>query len=207
MAVAMPEYSTLKANIVTALQEVATAEAAIDSGRNFLVTKDRWRPWIENQQNVALVNVLVGTVTSAGGGSHFNVTDRVSVNIDLYVLGTYDEQVDSETGEKTLTPADEMAAARLDLLVAQVRHAISRMKNSDFGMGAGTISRNISADLTMYSQEQQDSTGQYAPARWSLTVDMAYTPDDDATVTAITELNLTMEDALESWAMKYTYGD
>ena len=205
MAVAMPGFSTLKANIVTALREVATAENAVSTARNFIVTQDRWRPWIENQQSVALVNVMVDNVSSSGGGSHFNVTDRISVNIDMYVLGTYDEQVSAGSGAITLTPADEIAAARLDLLTAQVRHAISRMKNSDLGFAAGQVSRNISASLTIYSQEGEEATGNYAPARWTLTVDMAYEPDDDAAATEITELNLTWKDALESWASRYTY--
>lgn len=205
MAVAMPGYATLKANIVTVLKETATAENAIDTYRNFVVEQDRWRPWLEKQQGVALVNVMVDNLSSASGGSHHNVTDRVSVNIDMYVLGTTEEQTDSETDIMTLVPCDTVAAARLDLLVAQVRHAISRMKNSDLGFSAGIISRNISASLNIYNQEGADNTGCYAPARWTLNVDMAYTPDDDATVTAITELNLNWKDTLESWASKYTY--
>lgn len=205
MAVAMPGFSTLKANIVTALREVAAAENAVSPARNFIVTQDRWRPWIENQQSVALVNVMVDNVSSAGGGSHFNATDRVNVNVDMYVLGTYDEQVSAGSGTITLTPADEIAAARLDLLIAQVRHAVSRMKNSDLGFSAGVISRNISPTITVYSQEGDDATNQYAPARLSLSVDMAYEPADDATATTITALNLTWKDTLESWASRYTY--
>lgn len=205
MSVAMPGFSTLKTNIVTLLREVATAENAISTARNFTVTKDRWRPWIESQQSVALVNVMVDNVSSAGGGSHHNVTDRVNVNIDMYVLGTYDEQTSTSTGTVTLTPADEIAAARLDLLIAQVRHAISRMKNSDLGFATGVISRNISPTITIYSQEGEEATNQYAPARLSISVDMAYTPDDDATTTAITEIDLTWKDTLESWASRYTY--
>ena len=205
--VSLPAYSTLKANIVTLLQEVATAEVLIDAGRGFTVTRDRWRPWIESQQSTALVNVMVDSVQSAGGGTAHNVTDRVNVNLDMYVLGTYDEQIDSDTGAVTLTPADEIAAARLDLLVNQVRHGIARMKNRDLGFAAGKIMRNIGASLNIYNAEGQESTGCYAPARWSLTVDLAYEPDDDATTVAMTELNLTWKDTLESWASRYTYGD
>jgi hypothetical protein len=79
------------------------------------------------------------------------------------------------------------------------------MKNSDLGFAAGVISRNISPTITVYSQEGDDATNQYAPARLSLSVDMAYEPDDDATATTITALNLTWKDTLESWASRYTY--
>ena len=212
MAVAIPLHATLKANIVTALQEVATAEKAVNAYRDFVVTHDRWRPWIENQQGVALVNVMVDSVKSGGGGSRQNITDLISVNIDMYVLGTHEEQTstDPETDLETTTlvPIDEAAAARLDLLTAQVRHAITRMKNGDLGFSAGKIVPNFgAATLTIYTQEGEDSTGNYAPARYSFDVSANYTPADDSATVALTEINLAFNEALEDWGTRYVYGD
>ena len=62
MAILPPLCSTLKTNIVTELTAIAVEEKAEDVGRDFLVQKDRWRPWIEAQQNTPLVNVMVQTV-------------------------------------------------------------------------------------------------------------------------------------------------
>jgi len=210
MAVAMPTHATLKANIVTALQEVATAEAAVNVYRDFTVTHSRWRPWIENQQSVALVNVMVDSVTSGGGGSRQNIAKKISVNIDMYVLGTHEEQttIDPETELETtvLVPVDEASAARLDLLTAQVEYAITRMKNGDLGFTAGQVVPNFgAATLTIYTQEGEDSTGNYAPARYSFDATAAYTPSDDAPTVALTEINLAFEQALENWGSKYTY--
>lgn len=210
MPVSMPVHATLKANIVAALREVATAEKSVSPYRDFVVTHDRWRPWIENQQGVALVNVMVDSVKSGGGGSRQNITDLISVNIDMYVLGTHEEQttIDQATGLETMTlvPIDEAAAARLDLLTAQVRHAITRMKNGDLGFSAGQIIPNFgAATLTIYTQEGEDSTGNYAPARYSFDVTAAYLPADDAATAAITEINLEFNEALEAWGSKYIY--
>jgi hypothetical protein len=208
MAVAMPAYSTLKTNLKTILEAVATAEAAESAARNFTVTKDRWRPWIENQQDVALVNVMIDSIQPAGGGSRRYSTQQVTVNFDMYVLGTTEEQVNTGAGTYTVIPADENAALRLDLLIAQVQYAITRMVNQDFGMGAGKVGFSLGGlRLQVYSQEAEEATGQYAPARWSMDVTLPYYPTDDAETNAIAEIDLTMAQALESWAVKYTYGD
>ena len=204
MAVARPTYSTLKKNIVTILQEVATAEAIVSASRAFTVQRDRWRPWIENQQSVALVNVMVDSVSpAAGGGTKFYTPDHVTVNIDMYVLGTEQDQV-SALGVHTLVPVDEVAADRLDLLIAQVRFGLTRMLRQDFGFAAGKIGRAIGMNLTLYPQEGSQDAGNYAPARWSFTVDLPYYAEDDGATVAIEELNVSF-DAAEPWGLKYTY--
>lgn len=194
MAVAMPAYSTLKTNLKTMLETVAASEAAESAARNFTVTKDRWRPWIENQQDVALVNVMVDSIQPAGGGSRHYSTQQVTINFDMYVLGTTEEQVNTGAGTYTVIPADENAALRLDLLVAQVQYAITRMVNQDFGMGAGKVGFSLGGlRLQVYSQEAEEATGQYAPARWSMDVTLPYYPDDDAETNALQELNVSIK--------------
>ncbi len=204
MAVSRPAYSTLKKNIVTILQEVATAEAEANASRAFVVQRDRWRPWIENQQSVALVNVMVDSITPApGGGTKQYTPDRVTVNIDMYVLGTEQDQV-SALGVHTLVPVDEVAADRLDLLIAQVRFGLTRMLRQDFGFAAGQIGRVIGMNLQLYPQEGTQDSGNYAPARWSFTVDLPFYAEDDGPTVDMEEMNVTFQ-ADEPWGLKYTW--
>jgi hypothetical protein len=201
-AIALPAWATLKTNIVAILRAVAAEEAAVDARRNFRVSNSRWRPWIESQQNVALVNVMIDAVepdTTRSGTRRYK-TDLVTVNLDLYALGTYEEQAG------VLTPADEVAALRLDLLAAQVRSAITRMKNTDLGFTTGSCdSLGVVATLQIYSQEREESIGQYAPARWTFAVAMPYYPEESTDGVALSELNIEFSRALESWGLKYSY--
>ena len=83
MAIAKPDYATLKDNIVTILSAVSTADSVGDSSRAFTVERDRWRPWIENQHEVALVNVMVDSArTEPGGGQKYHPY-RFIINIDI----------------------------------------------------------------------------------------------------------------------------
>jgi len=195
--IALPKWHTLKGNITTILRAVAAEEALVDAGRNFAVSNSRWRPWIESQQGLALVNVMVDGVESGGNGagSRRYKQDVVRVNIDMYALGTYEEQA----GE--LTPADEVAGKRLDLLTAQVRSGITRMINQDLGFEAGTIDTSgIDATLTMYSQEREESSGMYAPARWSFAVQLPYLPEESP----VGDLDV-MDLDLQQFAVRFVY--
>jgi len=206
MAVAYPSWYNIQTGAVTALEKVATEESSVDEARNFIVARDRWRPWIENQQNVALVNVVVDSVLPDGGGTRRYTQDRITFNFDCYVLGTAEEQTDEETGAVTLTPADEYAAARLHLLVAQVRHAISRMSEQDFGLAAGTIDTlALKPKIQMYNQEGDESTGSYAPARIQIEVVASYEPADDADANKLEVANMTFKQAIENWHTSHTY--
>lgn len=198
-----PLWTTLKANIVTILQEIATEEALVDAGRNFIVQKDRWRPWIEAQQKLALVNVMIQGVgqDSERSSNRRSTLDEVAVIIDMYALG--------KAGE--VLPADEVSANRIDLLSAQVREGLTRLKNSDLGFtrtlaNGFVIDRNIDFTLTYYDQENEQATGQYAPARWSFTVKMPYIPTDNNDYNDLTELNISVkEEDLEDYALRFNY--
>lgn len=206
MAVAYPAWYNIQTGIITSLEKVATEESAVDEARSFIVSRDRWRPWIENQQNVALVNVMIENVSPGGGGTRRYTQDRVAINIDCYVLGTTEEQTNDGTGAVTLTPADEFAAARLHLLVAQARHAITRMSEQDFGLPAGTIDTHaLKASVQIYNQEGDESTGSYAPARISLEIVLPFEPSDDGVAVDITESQLKFKQTIESWFVKHSY--
>lgn len=206
MAVAYPTWYSVQTGIISALEKVATEENSIDEARNFIVSRDRWRPWIENQQNVALVNVMIENVSPGGGGTRRYTQDRVTINIDCYVLGTTEEQTNEGTGAVTLTPADEFAAARLHLLVAQARHAITRMSEQDFGLAAGTIDTGaLKATVQYYNQEGDDSIGSYAPARVSFELTLPFEPADDVATVALTDGNVEFAQTIESWFVKHNY--
>ena len=202
MAISYPLWFTLKANIVTILKTIATEENLVDTARNFDVEQDRWRPWIEEQQNVPLVNVMVQTVNpnTERSSNRRSGLDDVSVNVDMYALG--------EAGE--VLPPDSIAAKRLDLLVAQVREGLTRLKQTDFGFekddefGFPIDRENTDFTLTYFDQENEQATGQYAPARWTFTVQLAFIPVDNNDYTALTELNVSLEDLTE-FSLKFTY--
>lgn len=193
-----PLWSTLKTNIVTELEDVATAEKAIDVGRDFIVQKDRWRPWIEAQQNIPLVNIMIQNVgqVSERSANRRSTLDEVTVNVDMYAL--------SEAGN--VLPADQLAADRLDLLVAQVREGLTLLNTNDFGFtfdndDGFVIDRNLNFSLTYYDQQNEQATGQYAPARWSFNVNMPFIPNDKRVYNDLEELNVD----LEKYALRFTY--
>ena len=199
-----PLWYTLKNNIVIILKTIATEEAIVDSARNFAVEKDRWRPWVEAQQNVPLVNVMVQTIglNTDRSSNRRNVLDDVTINIDMYALG--------EGGD--VMPVDELAADRLDLLIAQVREGLTRLKQTDFGFTKDPDSgwpidrENTDFTLTYYDQENEQATGQYAPARWTFIVQLVFVPVDDNVYAALTELNISVkDDTLEQYALRFTY--
>ena len=122
--------------------------------------------------------------------------DEITINVDMYALGK---------GGETL-PADELAAERLDLLIAQVREGLTRLNTSDFGftrdpVTGWSIDRNINFSLTYYDQENEQASGQYAPARWSFSVGMPFIPNDKRVYLDLEELNVT----LEQYALRFTY--
>ena len=206
MAVAYPAWYNVQTGIISALEKVATEENAIDESRNFIVSRNRWRPWIEKQQSVALVNVMIESIRPNGGGTRRYTQDAVTINIDCYVLGTAEEQTDEESGDITLTPADEFAAARLHLLVAQARHAITRMSEQDFGLVAGTIDTSaLKANIQIYNQEGDDSIGSYAPARVSFELTLPFEPADDVATAALTDGSVEFAQTIESWFVKHNY--
>ncbi len=200
--ISYPLWFTLKDNIKTILETIATEETIIDSARNFSVEKDRWRPWIEEQQSVPLVNIMVQTVNTntERSSNRRNSLDDVAVNIDMYALG--------EAGE--VLPPDEVAAKRLDLLIAQVREGLTRLAQTDFGFekdpdfGFPIDRENADFSLTYYDQENEQATGQYAPARWTLIVQLAFIPTDNNTYNALTELHVSLED-LTDFSLRFTY--
>lgn len=198
-----PLWYQLKKNIVIQLEAIATEERAVAAARDFEVSVDRWRPFIEAQQKKALVNIMVNNVgqVSERSANRRSSLDDITINADMYAIG--------KGGE--LLPADEVAADRLDLLVAQVREGLTRLTFSDFGFSLDSefghiIDHSLNFQLNYFDQESQEATGQYAPARWSVNVSMPFIPVDDRTYEDLEELNVSVSDeTLALYEMKFEY--
>ena len=68
------------------------------------------------------------------------------------------------------------------------------------------IDRSLSFSLTYYDQENEQATGQYAPARWTVTVQMPFIPVDNNDYNDLEELNVSVKDEmLEQYALKFEY--
>jgi hypothetical protein len=194
----LPPWVQFKTNAVAILQVIAAEEKIVDPERDFIVNKDRYRPWIEAEQTKPLVNVMIqGMIQdSARSSARTCSLDDVVVNFDMYVIG--------KAGE--VLPVDEEAAQRLDLLVAQVREGLTRLDLIDFGFPIGTIDRSQNLTLTYYSQENEQATGQYAPARLSMNVQFPFEPQDKTEYLDLTELNVDVSDDLaELYKLKFNY--
>jgi hypothetical protein len=126
----------------------------------------------------------------------------VDVMVDMYALG--------KAGE--VLPADEVSADRLDLLTAQVLEGLTRLKEIDFGFPKDPI-YGFAIDLTetnftlnYYDHESEQSSGQYAPARWAFTVQLVYVPTDNNDYNALEELNIVVKkDELDNYAALFQY--
>jgi hypothetical protein len=203
--IALPGWGILPGKVTTILKAIAAEEKIVDPAREFLAEEARWRGWVEKQQSIALVNVILDSVqpAQAGSGSRHSKMFDATINLDMYVLGTYVEQ--TIEGVTSVMPADRVAASRLYLLTAQVLHAITRKDNQDLGFVPGTIGVFGNLSLSLWSQENEQATGQYAPARWSFTVGVPFVPQEGPDLPDLTELNIEMKQLLESWGAKFTY--
>lgn len=207
-AIAQPLHHTLKDNIVTILNAVSAAEVTAGNP-GFTAERDRYRNWGYPSDMEARVNVLVDSATPKGGGSHIHTDYAYTVNVDMYVLGGEStEETDEVEGEPvvTLTPANIVAADRLDLLIAQVQYGLTQLSTHDFGLTPGMIGRDSKAlRLTMNNQGDDQTVGVFAPARWSFDVTLAYNAADNGTTFNLTDNTVTMQQALEDIEIHYTY--
>ena len=207
-AIALPPYNTLKKNIVDILNAVSALEVAANNP-GFTAERDRYRNWDYTETLEARVNVMIQNMTPSGGGSQIHTDYRTTVNVDMYVIGgaTQEETGEVEGEEVTvLTPANIVAAERLDLLIAQVQFALTQLAEHDFGFTAGLLGRNTKGmSLTISNQGDDQTVGVFAPARWSFDVVLPFTATDNGPTSDMTELNITLEKVLEDIQLKYTY--
>ena len=193
---AIPRYlwDIAQDGIKEILEEVSTAQAAINSEYEFLVENDRYRPTLESlvKEN-HLVNIYVGAVRSDDAETNFAKNHVVTYNIDCYVQG-FDED-DPTTGN--LVPADEAAVQRLKYLCAMVEFGLTKLANFFMKLPANNIWPD-KIDLTYNPVDDAAESGTpYAPARFQFVCKFPYVPQD-LELPELTEINVTLED----WALK-----
>ena len=188
----LPPWAMLKENLVAILKHVSDVDSQTDTNRSFLAQRDRWRPWISKQDG-NLANVMIDSVETRGGRRYSEA--EADINIDMYSLGEYEER------DGQLFPADEVAARRLDLLTNQVFVGLTALVNDSFGFEPGMIDTgNLNPTLIMYNQEREETTGQYAPARWSMRVRFPLFPAE-VELPRLEELHV----ALDGIRQRYTF--
>ena len=203
-ALTRPTYNTIKKNLVTILAAVSADEVA-QGNPGFTVERDRYRNWEYTEDLTARVNIMLAGYTPESGGSTRYTKYRATFNVDMYVLGgCTKEEYDEE--EQILTPANIEAADRLDLLVSQVQFGLTQLAQHDFGLPAGSIERpSKGMTLTISNQGEDMTVGVFAPARWSFDVLIPYYASDNGPTAYLTNLNLTLNRAIEDMELKYTY--
>jgi hypothetical protein len=203
-ALTQPIYNTIKKNLCSILDVVSAAEVTAGNP-GFTTERDRYRNWDVTETLKARVNILLASLAPESGGSQRYTKYRATFNVDMYVLGgsTTEEVEDSIT---TLTPANIEAADRLDLLISQVQFGLTQLAAHDFGLPAGTIERATKGiNLTISNQGDDRSVGVFAPARWSIDVMIPYYASDNGSTANLTNLNITLNRAIEDMALQYTY--
>ena len=203
-AISAPAYAQVKQNIVTILEAVSAAEVTAGS-KGFTVERDRYRNFEYTEDLTAKVNVMMSGMTPEPGGNQRYTPYRCTFEIGMYVIGgcTRDELIDEEL---VTIPANIEAADRLDLLVAQVLFGLTQLLTYDLGMTPGTITKG-KPTLTMSNQVDDQSTTVFAPAKFTLECVLPYMAADNAATYALPGVTVTMQKALESVQLNYTYGD
>jgi hypothetical protein len=194
MIVEKPLYARAQDGIVEVLRKAAAAAADVSPALNFEVFENRFRPYIENAKNKAIVNVRIDKIdTDANQTSIHGRVHKVTYNVDMYAKGN------SNNDEHE----DSVAAERLLWLVAQVEQVIFALKNSNFGLATGEIVRSASDySCQFYSQDSDESSSVYAPARITFSCFFPYAFKDleDLKVLDSIEANL-----LNDWSILLNY--
>lgn len=203
-ALQQPTYNTIKKNLVTILAAVS-ADEVTQGNPGFTVERDRYRNWDIEDSLGAKVNILLAGYTPESGGARAYTKYRATFNVDMYVIGATTSELDDD-GELILTPANIEAADRLDLLISQVQFGLTQLAEHDFGLAAGKIERpSKGMTLTISNQGDDMSVGTFAPARWSFDVLIPYYATDNGPTSNLTNLNLTLNRAIEDMVLQYTY--
>ena len=193
MSIALPLYYDVMPGMEAAIEEVRAAEAIVAPARNFEISLNRGRPYIESVEKKALVNILLKKVeTDSERSSKHQKVHKGIYHFDMYVRGTTTD----------LEPADESSMLRLLLLSAQVESALTAMKNQRFGLTVGKIDRRIALDLEIYPfEDPRESASTYAPARFTMECFFPYSPSD-LELPDLESLDIKM---LEDWNTKFIY--
>jgi hypothetical protein len=179
--------------IVTALTDYATAEAAIDSGRNFEVIADNYRR-IGQLGNGAYVLVYLGPVSVDTGSSGSGVYYQQSAEyyLDCVTKGA------ASSGKTSA----EQANVRLRYLITQALRATHDPDNWSLGFNDNEIQRDGGPRVEPLPPDALQTEGAIAAARVTFSLTMGWEPTT-LTGQALSEIYV---DA-DRWTGLYTIGD
>jgi len=156
--------------MVAALVAFSAAQAAIQASVAFFVERDQLRP-IERRK-IPLVNVWLDTITPEDASSKMCEQESADINVDCYTRG-----VEAESA-----PSDQDAMLRLYYLKHQVKYALYKLINADFGFDPGIIARKRWPRFQLFQTDTKMPEEQIVGGRWTVTVEYAWQPEDIATV-------------------------
>ena len=182
--------------MVSALETFRDEQVAIDAAVTFAVERDRLRPYPDITGPSVNLWIDDDLVDDQDSGARRRSQTMVSVNIDLVcpLPGT-----DSAR-------ADKAAGTRLHYLRAQVRHALYKLANADFGFDTGTIARKKwprwQTFQTLDKMPEESTPG----GRLVVEIEYDFTPED---IEAGPELEILTvdDDNLALWATTFDYTD
>ena len=182
--------------MVLALETFRDEQVLIDAAVNFAIERDRLRDYSSSPGPSVNLWVDEDLVDEQDSGARRREQTMVTVNIDL---------VCPLPGSTTVR-ADKAAATRLHYLRAQVRHALYKLANADFGFSVGTIARKKWPRWQTYQTPDKMPEESNPGGRFIIEVEYDFTPED---IAAGPELEiLTVDDSnLALWATTFDYTD
>jgi len=156
--------------MVTVLAAFSAEQAAIQASVKFYVERDQLRP-IERRK-LPLVNIWLDTLTPEDPSTKTCEQETADINIDCYTRG-----VEAESA-----PSDQDAMLRLYYLKHQVKYALYKLINADFGFGAGIIARKHWPRFNLFQTDTKMPEEQIVGGRWVVSVEYAWQPEDISTI-------------------------
>lgn len=152
--------------MVTALEEFSDEQKALDATVGFDVDRDQLRPVAQSQ--MPFVNIWLDTINPEEGSSgRQSEQETAEINIDCYTRGIETEG----------TPSDQDAMLRLYYLKHQVKAALYKMINADFGL-PNQIARKHWPRFQLFQSDTKMPEEQVVGGRWTVTIEYAWAPED-----------------------------
>lgn len=180
-------------NIVQALRDFADEQSSIDDAVGFHVERGMLRPY--ESTDMPLVNVFQNAITPEQERSAARKVahERTELFIDCYAIGVEGD-----------IAADQNAMLRLEYLRAQVRHALYRLSQVDFGFSVGTIAAKPFPRWTGFIPELREVEAQIIAGRWTIEIDYEWSVEDDVETTPLDKI-LVSESTKGAYAALYDF--
>ncbi|MDR0675948.1 MAG: hypothetical protein LBF97_02785 [Elusimicrobiota bacterium] len=160
-------FDVLEDKIVEIVDTERQNEISIDNRLDFHIFKESFSAI--SLQELPCVNIIFLKEETGQGDTNKYQTINIFFEIQLFA-SVYAEN------EKT---ADELSAKRLFYLAAQVKRAIAKLKNIDFGFELGTFSmRGIPVFQRLENIKVSDSENFVAVGKFEIQIGASYIPED-----------------------------